>query len=102
MNQIMKVPQLIYLLSFAASLVLMLCLTPPLRKLAYKIDYTEKPKSDDRKIHNTAKPYLAGVGMFVTFWVLYAVFVRDFSRGHAAHLCGVADDLRRRYGGRLV
>lgn len=78
---ILKVSVLIYFLSFAAALVLMLVFTPLLRKLAYKIDYTEKPKSDERKIHKTAKPYLAGVGMFVTFWVLYAAFVRDFSTG---------------------
>ncbi len=68
-----------YLLSFILSLVLMLIITPLLKRLAYKIDYTEKPKADDRKIHKAAKPYLAGVGMFVTFWVLYVIFVRDIN-----------------------
>jgi UDP-N-acetylmuramyl pentapeptide phosphotransferase/UDP-N-acetylglucosamine-1-phosphate transferase len=72
---------LIYFLPFAAALVLMLVLTPLMRKLAYKIDYTEKPKSEARKIHKTEKPYLAGVGMFVTFWAVYCVFIREFNLG---------------------
>jgi UDP-GlcNAc:undecaprenyl-phosphate/decaprenyl-phosphate GlcNAc-1-phosphate transferase len=70
---------ILYILSFALSLLLMLALTPLMRKLAVRIGYTEKPKSDDRKIHKTEKPYLAGVGMFVTFWVLYCIFIRNFS-----------------------
>lgn len=68
-----------YFITFGLSLVMMLVLTPLLRKLAIKIDYQEKPKEEDRKIHTEAKPYLAGLGIFVTFWVCYFLIIRDFS-----------------------
>jgi UDP-N-acetylmuramyl pentapeptide phosphotransferase/UDP-N-acetylglucosamine-1-phosphate transferase len=68
-----------YFIAFGLSLVMMLVLTPLLRKLAIKIDYQEKPKEEDRKIHTEAKPYLAGLGIFVTFWVCYFLIIRDFS-----------------------
>lgn len=71
---------LIYIFAFILSLSLMLVLTPVLRKLAIKIDYREKPKADeDRKIHTEAKPYLAGLGIFATFWVCYFLIIRDVS-----------------------
>ncbi len=58
----------------------MLLITPKLREIALKINYLEKPKIHvERKIHKEAKPYLAGVGIFFTFWVCYFIFVRDFS-----------------------
>jgi UDP-N-acetylmuramyl pentapeptide phosphotransferase/UDP-N-acetylglucosamine-1-phosphate transferase len=69
-----------YVIAFALSLSLMLLLTPLLRKLAIKIDYQEKPKADEeRKIHTEAKPYLAGLGIFLVFWVCYFLILRDFS-----------------------
>jgi UDP-N-acetylmuramyl pentapeptide phosphotransferase/UDP-N-acetylglucosamine-1-phosphate transferase len=69
-----------YVLAFVLPLAAMLLIIPVLRKLAFKIDYTEKPDmTQDRKIHKEDKPYLAGVGIFVTFWVFYLILVRDFS-----------------------
>lgn len=68
-----------YFLTFGLALALMLAATPLLRKLAIKIDYQEKPKNEARKIHTEAKPYLAGVGIFFTFWVCYFLIIRDFS-----------------------
>lgn len=70
---------MIYFLAFVLALGLMLLITPGLRKLAFRINYTEKPKSDERKIHKEAKPYLAGIGIFFTFWVCYFMAIRDFS-----------------------
>jgi len=62
------------------SLAFLLIITPLLRKLAFKIDYTEKPKPDqERKVHKEPKPYLAAVGMFLCFWILYFSFIKDFS-----------------------
>ncbi|EKQ57959.1 MULTISPECIES: MraY family glycosyltransferase [unclassified Clostridium] len=61
-----------FLRAFTFSLLMMLFITPKLMQLAYKIDYLEKPKIDcERKIHNEAKPYLAGVGIFFSFWIAY-------------------------------
>ncbi|SHI18003.1 UDP-N-acetylmuramyl pentapeptide phosphotransferase/UDP-N-acetylglucosamine-1-phosphate transferase [Sporobacter termitidis DSM 10068] len=69
-----------YIIALVLSLALMLLLTPRLRKLAIRLDYQEKPKADEeRKIHTEAKPYLAGLGIFLTFWVCYFLILRDFS-----------------------
>ncbi len=69
-----------YFFSLFLSLSIMLVITPKLRKLAYKIDYLEKPnESADRKIHKEAKPYLAGLGIYFTFWFCYLIIIKDFS-----------------------
>lgn len=69
-----------YFIAFVLSLSIMLILTPLLRKLAIRIDYQEKPKAnEERKIHTEAKPYLAGLGIFLAFWVCYFLIIRDFS-----------------------
>lgn len=69
-----------YFFAFASALLLMLVVTPQLRKLAYRINYLEKPRADmERKVHKEPKPYLAAVGMFVCFWILYILFVGGFS-----------------------
>jgi UDP-N-acetylmuramyl pentapeptide phosphotransferase/UDP-N-acetylglucosamine-1-phosphate transferase len=61
-----------FLRAFIFSLLLMLLITPKLMHLAYKIGYLEKPKLNcERKIHKEAKPYLAGVGLFFSFWIAY-------------------------------
>lgn len=61
-----------FLRAFIFSLLLMLLITPKLMHLAYKIGYLEKPKlNNERKIHKEAKPYLAGVGLFFSFWIAY-------------------------------
>jgi UDP-N-acetylmuramyl pentapeptide phosphotransferase/UDP-N-acetylglucosamine-1-phosphate transferase len=70
---------MIYILAFVLALGIMLIATPVLRKLAIKIDYTEKPKPDCRKIHCEEKPYLAGIGIFLTFWACYFLTIKDFS-----------------------
>ncbi|MEG2090227.1 MraY family glycosyltransferase [Niameybacter sp.] len=63
---------MVYAFALLLALIIMLVITPELRKLAYKIEYIEKPKVDsERKIHKEAKPYLAAVGIFGVFWVVY-------------------------------
>jgi UDP-N-acetylmuramyl pentapeptide phosphotransferase/UDP-N-acetylglucosamine-1-phosphate transferase len=69
-----------YVIAFVLSLSIMLVLTPLLRKLAIRFDYQEQPKADEeRKIHTEAKPYLAGLGIFIAFWVCYLLIIRDIS-----------------------
>jgi UDP-N-acetylmuramyl pentapeptide phosphotransferase/UDP-N-acetylglucosamine-1-phosphate transferase len=71
---------LIHIAAFALSLALMLVFTPLLRRLAIRLDYQEKPKADEeRKIHTEAKPYLAGLGIYLVFWACYFLLIRDFS-----------------------
>ncbi len=67
-----------YIFAFLLTLSLMWIITPQLIKLALKIDFVEKPKLNDRKIHKESKPYLASIGMFFTFWITILIFIRDF------------------------
>ncbi|MHB8063277.1 MAG: MraY family glycosyltransferase, partial [Ruminiclostridium sp.] len=72
---------MIYFFSFMMSLAIMLLITPKLTKVAYKLNYTEKPSLDyERKIHKEDKAYLAAVGIFFSFWVCYFIFTRDISQ----------------------
>ncbi len=69
-----------YFLAFISALLIMLAVTPQFRKLAYRINYLEKPRADiERKVHKEPKPYLAAVGMFLSFWILYLAFGRSFT-----------------------
>lgn len=71
---------MIYAITFFFALIVMLYVTPQLRKLAIRIDYQEKPiLNNERKVHKEAKPYLAGVGIFLIFWLSYIIFIRDFN-----------------------
>lgn len=90
-----------YFLAFLSALLIMLAVTPQLRKLAYKINYLEKPRADmERKVHKEPKPYLAAVGMFLCFWILYVIFVGSlntrtltiFASSFMIFAIGMADD----------
>lgn len=81
-----------YFAIFLLAIVSMLIIIPPLRAAAIKIGYVEKPNPEsDRKIHSEPKPYLASVGMFLIFWILYAAFIGDFS--HKAMLIFISSSL---------
>jgi UDP-GlcNAc:undecaprenyl-phosphate GlcNAc-1-phosphate transferase len=69
-----------FFFAFAFSLLMMLFMTPKLMQFAYKINYLEKPQFDnERKIHKEAKPYLAGVGIFFSFWITYFIINRTYN-----------------------
>lgn len=68
-----------FLRAFTFSFLMMLFITPKLMQLAYKINYLEKPQLDnERKIHKEAKPYLAGIGLFFSFWVTYFIIRQTY------------------------
>jgi len=51
--------------------------TPFLIKLAFKTGYVENPRPDlERKMHKEPKPYLASVGMFGGFWLVFFALTR--------------------------
>jgi UDP-N-acetylmuramyl pentapeptide phosphotransferase/UDP-N-acetylglucosamine-1-phosphate transferase len=62
---------------------------PRLREVAMKINYLEKPKiNEERKIHREAKPYLAGIGIFLTFWHVIS-FLSGISARKRSSPCSV-------------
>ena len=70
---------MIYAIACVAAFLIMFVVTPHLIRLANKTGYMEKPRPDlDRKLHKEPKPYLASLGMFGGFWLVYLIFTRAF------------------------
>jgi UDP-N-acetylmuramyl pentapeptide phosphotransferase/UDP-N-acetylglucosamine-1-phosphate transferase len=55
-------------------------LIPPLGKLAFRLDFVDKPRQDvERKIHRNPIPLTASYAIFIGFFITYLLFARDFS-----------------------
>ncbi|MDO3677259.1 MraY family glycosyltransferase [Paenibacillus ehimensis] len=71
------------------SFTIVFLLIPPLRRLAFRIDFVDKPKVDnERKIHREPIPLTAGLAIFAGFVITYLFFVRDDWKQSAAILAG--------------
>lgn len=72
---------MLYLAAFVISMVLVLVLIPPFRKLAIKIDFVDKPRPDsERKIHREPIPLTAGIAIFIGFFITYFALTGTISR----------------------
>lgn len=72
---------MLYLIAFVVSLVLVLVLIPPFRRLAIKLDFVDKPRPDsERKIHREPIPLTAGIAIFIGFFITYFVFSGTITR----------------------
>ena len=70
-----------YFVAFLLALVSMLFITPRLREIAFKTNYVEQPKKNcERKIHKEPKPYLAAVGIFFVFWIVYFLVTKEIDK----------------------
>jgi len=70
---------MIYAAACVISFLIMYFATPYLIKLAHKTGYVESPRPDlERKMHKEPKPYLASLGMFGGFWLVYYCLARRF------------------------
>ena len=70
-----------YGVAFLLALICMLFITPRLREIAFKTNYVEQPKQDcERKIHKEPKPYLAAVGIYGVFWLVYLLVSKGMDR----------------------
>jgi UDP-N-acetylmuramyl pentapeptide phosphotransferase/UDP-N-acetylglucosamine-1-phosphate transferase len=64
-------------------------LIPPLRKLAFKIDFVDKPRKDvERKIHREPIPLTASYAIFIGFAVSFLLFSKESPIQTAAVLVG--------------
>lgn len=78
-----------YLLAFAMAYLIVYLLIPPLGKLAFRLDFLDKPRKDEeRKIHREPIPLTASYAIFIGFACTYLAFVRDFTIQTAAILGG--------------
>ncbi len=75
-----------YVIGFLLSLVIVLALIPPLRKLAIRVDFVDRPTS--RKIHKEPVPHLASIAIFLGFMIPYLILTRHWDREMAGVVAG--------------
>jgi UDP-GlcNAc:undecaprenyl-phosphate/decaprenyl-phosphate GlcNAc-1-phosphate transferase len=69
-----------YLAAFLLSFTIVLLFIPPLRRLAFRIDFVDKPKPGvERKIHREPIPLTASIAIFIGFVVSFVIFVQEES-----------------------
>lgn len=80
---------ILYFAAFLVSFLVVLFLIPPLRKLAFRIDFVDKPKENiERKIHREPIPLTAGLAIFIAFVLAYLMFVHNEWKQTAGILSG--------------
>lgn len=85
----MVVMGIFYALAFLLSFLIVYYLIPPLGKLAFRLDFVDKPRKDvERKIHREPIPLTASYAIFAGFFITYLLFTRDFSAETAALFAG--------------
>ncbi|WP_160045143.1 MULTISPECIES: MraY family glycosyltransferase [Paenibacillus] len=77
---------MVYVIAFIVSLVIVLALIPPLRKLAIRVDFVDRPTS--RKIHKEPVPHLASIAIFLGFMIPYVILSRHWDLEMAGIVAG--------------
>jgi UDP-N-acetylmuramyl pentapeptide phosphotransferase/UDP-N-acetylglucosamine-1-phosphate transferase len=75
-----------YLIAFAIAFFIVYILIPPLRKLAVRIGFVDRPT--ERKIHKEPVPHLASIGIFAAFMTSLLLLGDGFSRRDLGILAG--------------
>ncbi|MHA6532885.1 MraY family glycosyltransferase [Paenibacillus sp. BAC0078] len=69
-----------YVLAFLVSFSIVYLLIPPLGRLAFRLDFVDKPRQDvERKIHREPIPLTASYAIFIGFFITYLLFTHEFS-----------------------
>ena len=78
-----------YALSFLLSFCIVLVLIPPLGKLAFRLDFVDKPRKDvERKIHREPIPLTASYAIFIGFAASFLLFSKESPEQTVAVLVG--------------
>lgn len=78
-----------YALSFLLSFCIVLVLIPPLGKLAFRLDFVDKPRKDvERKIHREPIPLTASYAIFIGFAASFVLFSKESPGQTVAVLIG--------------
>jgi len=78
-----------YTIAFFLSFLIVYLLIPPLGKLAFRLDFVDKPRKDvERKIHREPIPLTASYAIFIGFMVTYIIFLKGFTLQTGAILAG--------------
>ncbi|MBD0382339.1 MraY family glycosyltransferase [Paenibacillus sedimenti] len=78
-----------YAIAFILSFFIVYLLIPPLGKLAFRLDFVDKPRKDvERKIHREPIPLTASYAIFIGFTVTYFIHIKGYSMQTGAILAG--------------
>lgn len=85
----MEMFPIFYAVAFLLSFIIVYLLIPPLSKLAFRIDFVDRPRKDqERKIHKEPIPLTAGFAIFIGFAVTYLLFGDQLNQQSMAVLLG--------------
>ncbi|OBR62536.1 undecaprenyl-phosphate alpha-N-acetylglucosaminyl 1-phosphate transferase [Paenibacillus oryzae] len=85
----MVVDHISYVIAFLISFVVVYLLIPPFSKLAFKLDFVDKPRKDvERKLHREPIPLTASYAIFIGFFAAYLLVSREINRETAALFAG--------------
>ncbi|WP_230193334.1 MraY family glycosyltransferase [Paenibacillus sp. CECT 9249] len=80
---------ILFAIAFIVSFMIVYLLIPPLGKMAFRIDFVDKPRKDsERKIHREPIPLTASYAIFIGFFATYLLVARQFTMETAAILAG--------------
>jgi len=80
-----------YIPEFIVSFMTVVLLIPLFKKIAFKIDFVDKPiENNERKIHKAPVPLLASIPIFIGFFLTYFIFERNFTKESLFILIGSA------------
>lgn len=78
-----------YVVAFALAFCIVYVLIPPLGKLAFRLDFVDKPRADvERKIHRQPIPLTASYAIFIGFIVTYLMYSKGFTMQSLAIIAG--------------
>lgn len=66
-----------YLIALIISYAISVLILPPLIDFALKKQFVDRPTQ--RKIHKEPTPLIGGIAIFISFFLTYAIFIRDFN-----------------------
>lgn len=76
----MVVDRISYVIAFLVSFIVVYVLIPPFSKLAFKLDFVDKPRKDvERKLHREPIPLTASYAIFIGFFVAYLAVSREIN-----------------------
>ncbi|MGG4553786.1 MraY family glycosyltransferase [Paenibacillus sp. FSL W8-0186] len=71
---------IIYVISLIMSFLIVYLLIPPFGRLAFRLDFVDKPRKDvERKLHREPIPLTASYVIFIGFFVTYLAVGREFN-----------------------
>lgn len=71
---------ILYLIAFVVSFLIVYLLIPPFSKLAFKLDFVDKPRKNvERKLHREPIPLTASYAIFIGFFIAYLAVSREIS-----------------------